>query len=108
PPAASMKHTYWSARMTGKIFVPKDDDYWFYFDKLDDAGRLVLNGQELFKVWKVQQSTPSNVKPVRLKRGEHDILIEYIQGPATAASITLSWRSSSFPKEVVGDYKPGN
>jgi len=73
PPVEGMKNTYWSARMTGIIFVPKDDDYTFFFDELDDAGRLVLDGKELFKVWKVQKSTPSNVEPVKLKRGEHKI-----------------------------------
>jgi len=106
PPAGGMKSTFWSARITGKIFVPKDDDYWFYFDQLDDAGRLVLNGNEVIKVWKVQKSTPDSGK-IDLKRGEHDIAIEYVQGPAVEASLTLSWKSSSFPKEVVGVYQPG-
>jgi len=105
PPAAGMKNTFWSARITGKIFVPKDDDYWFYFDQLDDAGLLVLDGNEVIKVWKVQKSTPDSGK-IHLTTGEHDIRIEYVQGPATEASLTLSWKSSSFEKEVVGDYQP--
>ncbi|MEO6908167.1 MAG: PA14 domain-containing protein, partial [Abditibacteriaceae bacterium] len=106
PPAVGMKDTFWSARITGKIFVPKDDDYWFYFDQLDDAGRLVLDGKQVINVWKVQKSTPDSGK-IHLTRGEHDIVIEYVQGPGTEASLTLSWKSSSFPKEIVGAYKPG-
>jgi len=105
PPGPGMKHTFWSARWTGKIFVPKDDDYWFYFDMLDDAGKLTIDGKEIIKVWWVQQSTPSSNK-IYLTRGAHDVVIEYVQGPATAASITLSWKSTSFAKEVVGVYKP--
>ncbi|RYX85895.1 hypothetical protein EON83_03830 [bacterium] len=105
PPMPGMKSTYWSMRAVGRIFVPKDDNYTFYFDKLDDAGSLSLDGETIIRVWQIQQSTPSS-KEVFLKRGAHDIKIEYIQGPATAASITLSWKSNSFRKEPVGRYVP--
>jgi hypothetical protein len=107
PPGPGMKSTFWSARWTGKIFVPKDDIYEFFFDQLDDGGRLILDGDEIINVWKVQKSTPSSGK-IPLKRGPHSIEIEYVQGPATAASIKLTWRSTSFPKEVVGLYRPGD
>jgi mannan endo-1,4-beta-mannosidase len=107
PPGAGMKSTFWSARWSGKIFVPKDDIYEFFFDELDDAGRLVLDGKEIIKVWKVQKSSPSSGK-MRLEKGPHEIVIEYVQGPATESSIKLSWRSTSFPKEVVGAYRPAD
>jgi hypothetical protein len=104
PPLAGMKHTFWSMKAAGRIFVPKDDTYEFFFDELDDAGSLMLNGKIIIKVWQVQKSSPSSGK-MFLKRGPHDLQIEYVQGPATAASIKLSWRSTSFPKETVGVYQ---
>jgi hypothetical protein len=106
-PGPGIKSTFWSARWTGKIFVPKDDTYEFFFDRLDDAGRLILDGKTIINVWKVQQSTPSSGK-LPLERGAHEIVVEYVQGPATEASIRLSWRSTSFGKEPVGMYKPGD
>jgi hypothetical protein len=107
PPGPGLKSTFWSARWTGKIFVPKDDTYEFFFDELDDAGRLVLHNQEIIKVWKVQKISPSSGK-MQMDRGPHEIMIEYVQGPATEASIKLSWRSTSFAKEVVGAYRPAD
>ena len=108
PPAKGMKATFWSMKAQGRIFVPKDDTYEFFFDELDDAGSLVLDGKSIIKVWQVQKSSPSSGK-MFLERGPHSIQIEYVQGPATAASIKLSWRSTSFPKEIVGVYQaPGN
>jgi hypothetical protein len=107
PPRPGMRDTFWSARWTGKIFVPKTDIYEFFFDRLDDGGRLILDGKKVIDVWQVQQSTPKSDK-ISLNRGIHDITIEYVQGPATEASISLSWRSSSFAKEIVGVYQPGN
>lgn len=104
PPAPGMKFTYWSLKATGRIFVPKDDTYQFYFDELDDAGRLILDGKTIIDVWEVQKSTPSSGK-MFLNRGPHDIRIEYVQGPATAASIKLSWQSTSFSREIVGVYR---
>jgi hypothetical protein len=104
PPAAGMKSTFWSMKASGRIFVPKDDTYEFFFDELDDAGSLTLDGKEIIRVWKVQKSSPSSGK-MFLTRGPHDLDIEYVQGPATAASIRLSWRSTSFGKEIVGVYK---
>ena len=104
PPAPGMKSTFWSMKATGRIFVPKDDTYEFFFDELDDAGSLILDGKTIINVSIVQKSSPSSGK-ISLTRGAHDIQIEYIQGPATAASIKLSWKSTSFPREIVGVYQ---
>lgn len=103
-PAPGMKSTFWSLKASGRIFVPKDDIYEFSFDELDDAGKLILDGDTIITEWRVQKSSPTS-KKIPLKRGPHNIEIHYVQGPATAASIKLSWRSTSFAKEVVGVYK---
>ena len=102
----SMTGVYWSARWEGQIFVPKDDTYQFFFDALDDGGRLYLDGKRIIDVWKVQKSNPQSGQ-IDLKRGPHTIKVEYVQGPAVESSLSLSWKSSSFPKEVVGAYVKG-
>lgn len=107
PPAKGMRYTFWSMKAVGKIFVPKDDTYNFYFDELDDAGRLYLDGEKIIDIWWVQKSTPVS-KGRFLTRGPHTIVVEYVQGPATEASIKLSWKSTSFPKEIIGVYKPND
>jgi mannan endo-1,4-beta-mannosidase len=92
---------YWSARWTGKLLVPQTDDYTFYLDHLDDAGRLWIDGQLLIDSWLVQapQSHPS--PPMRLEAGLHDIKIEYHQAMALAGSIQVAWEAPSLPKEVI-------
>lgn len=106
PPAPGMTAVFWSARWKGKIFVPKDDDYTFILEDLDDAGRLYIDGNLMINVWRVQRSSPSS-KVVHLTRGAHDLQIEYVQGPMTAASIVFKWKSSSFREELVGPYRSG-
>ncbi|MBV9867196.1 MAG: hypothetical protein JO316_17710 [Abitibacteriaceae bacterium] len=107
-PAPGVRGSFFSVKWIGQIFVPKDDDYRFRFEDLDDGGRLILDGEKVIEVWKVQKSSPSTLKSYHLTRGPHKIEIDYVQGPPTEASITLKWMSSSFPWEVVGTYRPGN
>jgi len=106
-PGHNMPNVFYSVRWTGQIFVPQDDDYRFRFERLDDAGRLILDGKTIINVWRVQQSSPSTLETYHLARGPHTIEIDYVQGPGTAASIRLLWMSDSFPWEVVGAYLPG-
>ncbi len=107
PPLPGMRGTYWSVRWTGRIFVPKDDEYRFFLEDVDDAGRLYLDGERLIDVWMVQKSTPGSSK-MHLSKGAHQIVLEYVQGPPTASSVRLMWESSSFPRELVGSYIPGS
>jgi hypothetical protein len=80
PPVPGGRGTYWSVRWVGRIFVPKDDEYEFFLDNVDDGGRLYLDGKKLLDVWRVQRSTPKSDK-MFLKRGPHPIVLEYAQGP---------------------------
>ncbi len=107
PPLPGMRGTYWSVRWTGRIFVPKDDDYQFSLGEVDDGGRLFLDGEKIIDVWMVQKST-ARAETKHLLKGAHQIRLEYAQGPATASSVRLQWKSSSFPTELVGIYKPGS
>jgi hypothetical protein len=105
-PLPGMRGTYWSVRWTGRIFVPKTGVYRFYLEDVDDGGRLYLNGTRIVNVWLVQRSSPGSGK-ITLEKGAHEITLEYVQGPATASSVRLMWESDSFPRELVGSYKPG-
>lgn len=104
-PLPGLRGTYWSVKWTGRIFVPKTDDYRFYLEDVDDGGRLYLNGKKIIDVWMVQISSPGS-GTMRLEKGAHQITLEYVQGPATASSVRLMWESSSFPRELVGAYIP--
>jgi hypothetical protein len=107
-PGKGLRGVYWSVRWQGKIFVPKDDVYEFFLENLDDAGRIFFDGKPkpIIERWSVDKSSNASGK-MSLKRGPHDITIEYVQGPADFSSVRLMWRSTSFPKEVVGPYQPG-
>jgi hypothetical protein len=107
-PGKDVRGVYWSVRWTGKIFVPKDDVYEFFLENLDDAGRVYFAGnpKPIIERWTVDKSSNASGK-MPLKRGPHDIVIEYVQGPADFSSVRLMWRSTSFAKEVVGPYQPG-
>jgi hypothetical protein len=92
---------YWSARWTGKLLVPQTDDYTFYLDHLDDAGRLWIDGQLLIDSWLIQAPASHPSPPIRLEAGLHDIKIEYHQAMALAGSIQVAWEAPSLPKEVI-------
>jgi hypothetical protein len=107
-PGNDVRGVYWSVRWKGKIFVPKDDVYEFFLENLDDAGRVYFAGdpKPIIERWTVDKSSSASGK-MPLKRGPHDIVIEYVQGPADFSSVRLMWRSTSFAKEVVGPYQSG-
>ncbi len=106
-PLKGMKGVYWSVVWTGRIFVPKTDEYRFFLEDVDDGGRLYLDGERIINTWQVQRSSPGSGK-MKLERGPHTIKLEYVQGPATASSVRLMWESTSFPRELVGSYIPGS
>ena len=106
-PLKGMKGVYWSVVWTGRIFVPKTDEYQFFLEDVDDGGRLYLDGKPIAEAWQVQRSTPKS-GTMKLERGPHNIKLEYVQGPATASSVRLKWKSTSFPLELVGSYIPGS
>ena len=107
PPLKGMKGVYWSVSWTGRIFVPKTDEYRFFLKDVDDGGRLYLDGDRIINVWQVQRSSPGSATK-KLERGVHEITLEYVQGPETESSVRLMWESTSFPSELVGSYIPGS
>jgi len=108
-PAPEVQDEYWSARWTGRLRVPRPENYTFYLDNLDDAARVYLDGQLILDAWKIQSRASAMSQPIPLTAGLHDIRVEYHQAAGPLASCQLSWSSPSFPKEVIPPYsRKGN
>lgn len=99
-PGRKMSETYWSARFVGKLLVPKEGDYVFYLERLDDGGRLYVDGKPVIDAWLVQPPASHASEPLRLAAGVHDLRLDYCQG-TLAGSVTLCWSSSHFAKEII-------
>lgn len=99
-PHAGISAKYWSARFFGKLVVPKQGDYIFYLDRLDDGARLYIDGQLVLDSWKIQAATSQESKPVALSPGAHDIRLDYSQGTGLG-SLTLRWSGTGFEKEII-------
>ncbi|HIE48080.1 TPA: DNRLRE domain-containing protein, partial [Candidatus Bipolaricaulota bacterium] len=110
-PHPEMGSEFWSVRWQGRLFVPRDDEYKFYFDNLDDAARLYIDGKLILDAWKIQLPSTHASEPIKLTAGFHQVVVEYHQGPGPGAAIRLSWSGTNLPKQVVvfpegikGDY----
>ncbi|HIE53191.1 MAG TPA: hypothetical protein EYP85_15675 [Armatimonadetes bacterium] len=101
PPLEGLQPEYWSARWKGKLLVPRPENYTFYFDDLDDAARLYIDGRLVLDAWRVQSFVSVASEPLPLTAGEHEIVVEYHQAAGPLASLRLSWSSPSLPKEII-------
>ncbi|MBO9699069.1 MAG: hypothetical protein J7604_02605 [Sporocytophaga sp.] len=97
-PGASSKDNI-AVRWIGKLYVPKTDQYTFYF-KSDDGSRVYIDGTILtgLELWSFQNSERS--QKMFLKEGFHDIEVQYYEGVG-AAYARLSWSSSSITKQII-------
>lgn len=100
-PLPGMPPQFWSVRWEGKLLVPRTEEYTFFLENLDDAGRLFIDGQLVIDAWKVQQAATHISPPIRLEAGLHDIKVEYHQFWGLAGGIRLGWSAPSLPKEVI-------
>lgn len=110
-PHPEMGSEFWSVRWQGRMFIPRTGKYVFYFDNLDDAARLYIDGELVLDAWKIQVPTTHASRPIELTAGFHNVVVEYHQGPGPGASIKLSFSSDRMPKQLVifpegikGDY----
>jgi len=99
-PGEGIGTEYWSARWTGKLWAPETGDYVFSLDNLDDAGRLYVDGKRIIDAWLLQTWSSHSSQPIRLTKGEHDLKVEYHQGPGMGA-ILASWKGPNFEKEAI-------
>ena len=99
-PHPGIRSKYWSARFFGKLMVPKQGDYTFVLDRLDDGGRLYIDGQLVIDSWRIQAATSQESKPITLSPGAHDIRLDYSQGSGLG-SLALRWSGPDFGREVI-------
>lgn len=99
-PASGLRSKYWSARFFGKLMVPKQGDYTFSLERLDDGARLYIDGKPIIESWRIQAATSQESKPIALTPGAHDIRLDYSQGSGLG-SLTLRWSGPDFAKEIV-------
>lgn len=84
----------------GTIKVPKTTTYTFFLTSDDGSkfyidGSLLINNDGLHSTRAYQNNTT-------LTKGNHDIHVEYFQGPRTRISLVLEWSSSDFARQVLG------
>ena len=99
-PGFGIRPTYWSARFYGKVQVIKEGDYVFSLDRLDDGGRLMVDGKTVLEAWRIQEPKTHDSQTVHLTPGLHDIRLDYCQGPGPGG-LALSWKGPDFAKEIV-------
>lgn len=104
-PHPRIDKTDWSVRWTGWLLVPRDDRYTFYFDMLDDAARLFIDGDLIIYAWTPGDVRSVQSKPIPLRTGLHWIEVHYHQIWTPRASIRLCWSALSFPKEIIRSVK---
>lgn len=89
-----MNSTNYSVSWTGWIDCPVAGDY--YFETLsDDGARLYLDNSltPVINDWGGHSATKSGITIYSMPQGAHRIKLEYFQGPAPFARISLSWRT---------------
>ncbi len=101
-PVVGLSGTFWSARFSGWLLVPVPanplEPYRFFFDRLDDGGRLVLDGETVWESW-IVHGPREEVVERRLPAGLVPVVVEYAQGPADESSLFLDWEGPGWGKE---------
>jgi hypothetical protein len=98
-PGSGVGVDHFSARWTGQVEALFTQTYTF-FTTSDDGVRLWVNGQQLINNW-TDHGPTENSGTIALSAGQrYDVRLEFYEngGGATA---TLSWASSSRPKQII-------
>jgi CSLREA domain-containing protein len=111
PPVPGINGTFWSAKWIGKLYVADSGNYTFYLTGLDDGGRIYIDkiadgDTPILESWLVQGPTDYTSEPIYLEAGRHDFRVDYAQGPANMAQLTLEWASPSMSRRVIEALSP--
>jgi hypothetical protein len=86
-PGISERFEWFAIRYRGTFQAPKSGVYRFRFIS-DDAGRVYLN-RKLALDNDGLHGPREVVQKVRLKKGEHELIVDYMQGPALEVALEL-------------------
>jgi len=88
-----------SARWEGKIKIEKNDKYTFYI-RSDEGVKLFIDGKILINTWPEKKRVNEHSGSIKLKKGFHNIKLEYYFNQKFA-DLKLLWSSSKFKKKIV-------
>ncbi len=100
-PVSGVQGTFWSARFQGWVLIPQDGTYRFFFDRLDDGGRLFLGDEPVFASWIVHGPRDEATGGLPLPAGLISLTVHYAQGPAFEASLFLRWEGPGVAKTLL-------
>lgn len=89
---------HFSARWTGKLFVPERGFYQLYLSS-DDGARMLLDGTLLIDNWGGHTVITKDAR-VELAAGVHPIVVEYFDSVG-GATVRLEWAGGTFPRRIV-------
>ena len=98
-PGTGVGVDHFSARWTGQVEALFTQTYTF-FTTSDDGVRLWVNGQQIINNW-TDHGPTENSGTIALTAGQrYDLRLEFYENGG-GATVTLSWSSSSQPKQIV-------
>ncbi|WP_322800730.1 hypothetical protein, partial [Thermoflexus sp.] len=76
----------------------------FFFDQLDDGGRLLLKNEYVSESWAswIVHGPRDEMVERDLPRGLISVTVEYAQGPAFESSLFVDWEGPGWGKEPLG------
>jgi hypothetical protein len=95
-----LRGAFWSACFSGWLLVSQPGSLRFFFDRLDDSGRLFLNDEKVFESRIVHGPRDGTVEQF-LPAGLIPVTAEYAQGPADEAGLFLNWAGPGWAKELL-------
>lgn len=84
---------WFAIRFMGRLTVPSSDSYRFRLNS-DDGARLYIDGQLVIDNDGVH-APRDREGSIELGAGEHDVVVEYFQGPRYQIALELRWRQGN-------------
>ena len=93
----------YSVKWQAKFVVPSNGFYTFSFIIVDDGARILLDGDEIMDWGWYYPDDDISPSPQRifLRKGQHDIEIDYEQRVQSLAIMDLRWAGPGFKQEVI-------
>ncbi|MCB9666745.1 MAG: hypothetical protein H6715_01325 [Myxococcales bacterium] len=84
---------WFAIRFSGKLEIPNDGE-WGFQTTSDDGVKLYIDGKQVLVEDGVHPPKDTEAS-VNLTKGQHDIVVEYFQGPRYYIALVLRWRKDA-------------